>query len=191
MAQSLHGHAFCLGLKVQGGFKGKWLHVHWRTCKWAHFIWEQVTAQPNAQVWSQHSLHDCNLLKMTTEIWHRPTGQSPWSQRTSLGANCYTPQKGIGVQSIATSQSHIRLTRSHDSKSLNAWGHNTDPQMTMSWVPNDEDMQCHSHLANILTNPKFKQEFCILLACFLKGNAQLVKFFANLENKTTNRHFST
>ena len=37
--------------------------------------------------------------------------------------------------------------------------------------------------AEILTNPRFEREFRIILACFFKENAQLVKFFTNLEEK--------
>ena len=41
--------------------------------------------------------------------------------------------------------------------------------------------------AKILTNLRFEQELHILLACFLQENAQLVKFFANFEEKSKKR----
>ncbi len=49
--------------------------------------------------------------------------------------HCSTLQKGIGMQSIAASRLSIRVMRSHNSKSLNAWGRNTDTQNDYKLIP--------------------------------------------------------
>ena len=90
---------------------------------------------------------------------------------------CSTLGKGIGVQSIATSQSSVRVMQSHKSKSLNAGGHNTDLQNVYKSTP-----LWRRHRMSSL-HAKFEQEFHILLACFYQENAQLVKFFVILGQK--------
>ena len=78
-----------------------------------------IVAQP-AQSWFRENDH---------KLWPRFTGRSPWTEKDQpRNEHCSCPQKGIGAQSIAASRSSVRMTRSQKSKSLNAWGRNTDPQ---------------------------------------------------------------
>ena len=132
-----------------------------------HFQESESRHSPSHRSDPQHSLHDRDLLKTTTKLWPRFSGHSPWTEKDQpRSEHCSRPQKGTGAQSIAASRSNARETRSQTSKSLSAWGRNTDPQNDYESSPLWRRRKMSSQHAKILTNPRFEREFRILFACF-------------------------
>jgi hypothetical protein len=92
----------------------------------------RVMVQSDAQVQSQHSLHDCNHKKRPQKNGLDSQGAAHDHKDEPRSKHCSTPQKGIGAQSIAASQLSIRVMwpLTHGGTTWTQNGYKLSPLMT-------------------------------------------------------------